>query len=188
MGISSILSVVGAVAGAAGSLASAAAQSKAAAYQAAVAKNNQQIEQYNAVQAANAGRIQAQQKSMKNAEQIARIGAALAAGNIDVNTGSAVDVKTSQREVGQLDAQTTMHNAELQVYGYSNRAQAFGEQAQLDTMESSQGGMAGILGAGGSVLGNSKAFSSLGGLGSVLSPSAPSGSAYTSDTQGASPY
>ena len=41
---------------------------------------------------------------------------AQAANNIDVNTGSAVDVRASEREADVLDTATVLSNAELEAY------------------------------------------------------------------------
>ncbi len=68
---------------------------------------------------------------MKTRGQVGAIEASQAASNITVGSGSAVDVRSSAAEMGELDALTIRSNAEKQAYGYQTQAAAFtGEQQQ----------------------------------------------------------
>lgn len=128
----------GAAASAAGALEGGAAQQNAANYQAAVASNNATIAEQNAAYATKAGLQQAATQSQKGAAIGGKIKAAQAASGVDVNSGSAVDVQQSQREVNKLDTDTVLNNAELKAYGYRTDATNFQAQAGLDEMQAEQ--------------------------------------------------
>jgi hypothetical protein len=113
---------------------SATAQGEAASYQAQVARNNATISGYNATEAEQAGEVQAQATSMQGAEAGAKVKTALAANNVDVNTGSAAKVEEGEREVNQLNTETVLNNANLAAYGYRNQAAAYTAQAGLETL------------------------------------------------------
>ena len=99
------LGAIGAAASAAGTLYNGITTSQAASYRATVARNNAKIANANATRAIAAGQQQAQNQSLKNAEQLGAIKTAQAANGIDVNSGSALDLQASQRAKGQLGAQ-----------------------------------------------------------------------------------
>jgi len=147
------------------------AQAANANYQAQVAANNAKIQQYNQINAINAGRANAQQASLQNAARMAGIRGAIAASGIDPNSGSAVDVEQSQRETGELNTENVYHNAAIQAYGYQVAGYNDMAQSQLYSSEASQAPIAGVLGATGSILGSAKSFyGGSGTAGSVLSP------------------
>jgi hypothetical protein len=148
-GLAGIAGIGGSIFGALGNLESGAAnalsitaQGEAAAYQAQVARNNATIAGYNATEAEQAGGAQAEAVSLQGAQTGAKIKTAQAANNIDVNTGSAVKVQQSEREVSQLNTETVLNNANLSAYGYRNQARAFTEQAGLETLTANEAGPA----------------------------------------------
>lgn len=128
------------------------AASHTAAYQAEVANNNQKIANQNADYAARAGEAKATAQSLKGANTAGMVRTAIAANNVDINSGSPTNVEASQREESNLDTATTLNNSLLQAYGYRTQAANFGAQSALDTTESSQANIAGDIGAGGSLL------------------------------------
>jgi hypothetical protein len=157
--LASTLSTVGAVAGAAGGLVSAIgaissseATGKAAEYQAQVAANNEQLAKTNAQMAGASGEQQVEAQGLKTRATVGAIKAAQAASNIDVNTGSAVDVQSSAAELGELDALTIRANAQKQVYGYETQGLSFQGQQGLASAEAAQAPVAGAIGAAGSLL------------------------------------
>lgn len=85
---------------------------------------------------------------------------AQAANGVDVNSGSNLNVQVSQREAGQTDAATTMHNALLQAYGYRVTAQSDEAQAQLDQTEAIEAPIGGALNATGGLLSSASSISS----------------------------
>lgn len=135
-----------------GAYSSGQAQSQAAAYQAQVNANNSTIAQQNAQYARQAGEAQAAQKQMETAQATGGIRAAEAANGLDVNSGSALGVQTSQKLVGSNDVATIRNNALRQVYGYQTQATSFKAQSQLDQMQSSNAAAGGVLSGLGSLL------------------------------------
>jgi hypothetical protein len=152
--VAAVAGVASAGIGAYGTIEAGQAQSKAAAYNAAVARNNQTIAEQKAQYTAEAGEAQAQEEDLQNANKEGAMRAAIAANNVDVNTGSAEDVQTSQREVDRLDTLTNLNNTLLQVYGYQTQATNYAAQSNLDTAESQQASIAGDIGGFGTLVGN----------------------------------
>ena len=109
------------------------AQSEAASasYQAAVAKNNATVASQNARYAMAAGQAKAGDEAIREREALGRVVGGLAAGGVDVNSGSAVDARVTQREVGQLNTERVINNAALTAYGYRAQEQNFTDQAAL---------------------------------------------------------
>ena len=133
---------------------SAVASSEAASYQAAVAQNNAQIAQQNAIYAKQAGAAKTEQAGLQSAEQVGAVKTSLAANNVDVNTGSALDVETGTREKGVLNEYTIENNADLQAYGYRGQASNFEAQAGLDKATATDDLVGGALNTAGSLLSN----------------------------------
>jgi hypothetical protein len=149
------------------------AQSAQANYEAQVAQNNQKIAYQNAAYASQAGGEATFEKGLQERAQAGSLTAGLAAHGVDVNTGSAADVRRSQAELGQLGEETTAQSAALNAYGYRTAATSFGAQSTLLRAEAPQDITAGYLSGAGTLLAGA---SNIGGKwGSYLSPtSAPS--------------
>jgi len=120
-------------------------------YSAQVARNNATIAQQSATYATEAGNVQAQNESLKNAQIAGQLKASQAANNVDVNSGSALAVQAGQKAAGDLDTQTVLHNALLQAYGYQQQATSYKAQAGQDVT-------AGFEGAAGSLLSNASSL------------------------------
>jgi hypothetical protein len=134
-----------------------------------VAANNAAVARNNAQYAEEAGTASAAATSLRGAAQMGKIKTGQAASGVNVNTDSAADVKTSQREVNQLNTQTELHNAELNTYGYRTQATSFEAQSELETAEARQAPIGADLAAASGILGNAAAL----GL-KWLPPAAPS--------------
>src|SRR6185295_14758246 len=106
-----------------GSAQSARANSTTAMYQAAVAHNNSIIAENNAQYALAVGRSQAETQNYKTRELLGVQKARQGASGIDVNSGSALDVRRSTIDLGQLDALTILNNAGMKAAGYRAQAQ-----------------------------------------------------------------
>ncbi len=169
-----VAGVASAAAGAVGSMQAAKAQATNARFQSQVAQNNATIEKQNADYAAKAGQEAATVQSLKEAQTAGAIKASQAANNIDVNSGSAVDVQESQKETGELDTLTVMNNAMLQSYGYNTQATNFSAEAGLQSQQADQAETGGLISAAGGLLGGA---SSVGFKFSGLSNPSTSGSA-----------
>ena len=152
--ISAGAALAGAATEAVGTIAQGHAASSEASYQAQVARNNAVMAQQKAAYSTEAGEAQAQEKSLQNAGQLGEIKTAQAANDIDVNSGSAVNVQESQRELGEYGSETTLNNALLQAYGYQTEATGFQATAGLEQTEASQAPIGAALSATGGLLSN----------------------------------
>lgn len=157
-GVGTAASVGSAVAGIAGSGAKAAGQIQAgqvqsqqanyqaeladyngnvAAYQAQVAQNNALTARMAGERTVQAGMAQSAIQGLQAAATVGKIKAGQAANNIDVNTGSAVQVQADAAAAGKVNAETTLSNAQLQNWGY--RATASNYEAEAGLQKASQG-------------------------------------------------
>jgi hypothetical protein len=159
------LGAIGAIASAGGALYSGIATSQAASYRATVARNNAAIANANATRAIAGGQQQAANQSLQNAAALGAIKTGLAANNIDVNSGSAVDLEASQRAKGQLDAQTTLQKSMVEAYGYRVNATSDTGEAQLEQDTATNAPIGASLASFGSLAGNSKFTTWIGGTG-----------------------
>lgn len=146
-------SVASGVVGAVGAIASANAQSAAAKYNAEVAQQNAKIAQQNAAWAGQAGEQQAAVEQQKTRARVGAIVSSEAANNIDVNSGSAVDVRSSASELGELSALTIRSNAAKEAYGDVTQSWSQQAQANLDKQNAAAAESAGMIGATSSLLG-----------------------------------
>lgn len=128
------------------------AASENAQFQSEVASQNQQIANMNAQQTTQVGEAQTEQQQQKTKATVGAIEAAQGASGIDVNTGSAVDVRSSASELGELDALTIRSNAARTAYGFEVNAQNQGAESQLLSQESEQAEIGGGLSGFGSLL------------------------------------
>lgn len=152
------LGLIGAGLSAAGTVAGGFAQANTAAYQAKIAQNNAAIAEQNAQRAAQAGEQQAGDTSEKGAANLASIKTAIAANNLDVNSGSALNVEKSARATSQLNTLQTERNAQEQVYGYRATAASDTAQANLDKSEETPDIIGAGIGATGTLFGNASAI------------------------------
>lgn len=148
------MAVVGTIIQATGQLLSGIAQGNAAHYQARVATNNAIIERQNAAAAAQATSSNIEQASLKASSQESQLEAGTAANNIDVGSGSAANVLTSQREIGNLNTGNIGHQGALQVYGYESQAVNYQAQSKIDAEEGDFDYLGGVLNAAGTVANN----------------------------------
>lgn len=135
-----------------GSIAQGQEQAKAANYNAGVAANNATIAQQNASLAGAQGAANAAIEQQRTRATVGGIKAAQAANNIDVNTGSAVDVRSSAAELGELNAITIRSNAAKTAYGFQTQSSSDTAQAQLDQQQAKYDSEAGYLNAGKTLL------------------------------------
>lgn len=122
-------------------------------YQAQVAANNAQIADQNAKMATQKGEIQAQQQGLKNRAEMGAIISSMAANDVDVNTGSAGNVRSSADLIGMSDVNQIRQNAAIENYGYRSQKMSYQAQNALDTASGNQAEKAGDIGAITSLLG-----------------------------------
>ncbi len=112
-------------------------QSDQANYMAQVARNNQQIADWNAQRALEQGQLQEDQQRLKTAQQIGSQRAALAAQGGDVNSGSGIDLIGDTARMGELDARTIRNNAELDAWNDRLEGNTYGGRANLYATQAS---------------------------------------------------
>lgn len=146
-------SAIGGAAGAYGSYMQGQATAGAAKYNAAISKEQAALSEQKATMAGQAGEQQAAMQEQKTRATVGAIKAAQAGSGLEVDVGSAPDVRASAAELGQLDALTIRSNAAKEAYGY--RTQAVSEKAQsaLDEFEAKSASEAGTIGAASTFLG-----------------------------------
>lgn len=151
--IGTIASLGSALVGGIGAITSGNASAASSRYNAQIAEENATIAKQNATWAGEAGAEQAGQASQKTRAEVGAIKAAQAANNVDVNSGSALDVRSTAAELGQLSAINIRSNAARSAYGYQTKAASEESQSQLDTFSGEQSSLAGEVGAGSTILG-----------------------------------
>jgi len=120
-----------AIASGVSSIAGSQAQKQQAQYQAGVAKNNQRIALMNAGYANRVGVQKEQSEAWKVRAMIGQQAAAQAANGLDINSGSAAQVRDSTAELGKLSFGNIRDNAAREEYGYLAQATQFGNEAKL---------------------------------------------------------
>lgn len=145
--------VSSAIIGGVGAIQSANAQKSAAQYNSQVAANNAIIANQNATFAGEEGEQQAAQSQAKTRAEVGAIAANQGASGIDVNSGSAVDVRSSASEVGELNAINIRANAARQAYGFQTQAASDTGQSALDRSAAASDQTAGGINASSTILG-----------------------------------
>lgn len=129
-------------------------------YAGAVAENNAIIARNNATAATQAGDVAVQQQQLKTRAEVGEMKATQGAGNIDVNSGSAVDVRSSAASLGELNALTIRNNAARQAYGYRTEATSFESESQMKDKAASEDETAGWIGGVTSLLSGASSLGS----------------------------
>lgn len=147
-----ILGIASGAASAVGKIMEGNARSESDLYASQVAANNAKTAAQNAAWTIESGDIASGNESRKTAALIGHQKAAQGANNIDVNSGSAVDVRSSTAALGMLDALTIRSDAARRAYGYQVQQQNFETEAAAKRASAKYAKTAGWLGAGGSLL------------------------------------
>ena len=153
-------SLAGGIMGAVGAEKTGAAQQQMYNYQAGIAQINSKIDLQNADYARNVGEIQAQNYGIKAAQELGNIKTAQSASNIDINSGSAVDVRTSQSKVAQMDLTQIRSNAAKTAYDFDVKSTMDLNQSTLDIMGGENAKQAGDINAMSSIIGSVGSVSS----------------------------
>jgi hypothetical protein len=151
--IGSYASLASSVIGGIGSLTKGMAGSQSAKYNAAIASQNASIAQQNAQRASMAGEQAAAMKERQTRANVGQIEANQAASGIDVNKGSAPDVRSSAAMNGELDAITIRSNAARDAYGYQTDSAKYTGEAALHRSEAGYDAMGGYIDTGTTILG-----------------------------------
>ncbi|TBL50584.1 hypothetical protein EYY98_09105 [Obesumbacterium proteus] len=109
-------------------------QNKQAKYQSAVANQNADLAEAQADDSINRGNAQAAQVRNRNRQAAGTQAATMGATGADMSTGNALDIFGDTAQYGELDALTTVNNAQREAYGY--QVQATNTRAQANAAES----------------------------------------------------
>lgn len=150
--VAAAASAAGAAVSAQAAMQNANAQAASAKFQSQVAAGNQQTALQNAAFAAASGEQQAAVQEQKTRAQIGAIEASQGSSGVDVNSTTATNVRTSQGELGKLDAETIRSNAARQAYGYETQGNNFGNSSSADVSQAQNAETAGDFSAGAGLL------------------------------------
>lgn len=146
------------------------AQAANADYQSQVAANNALIANQNVAMTEQAGVAKEAAQGMKTAASVGTIKAAQGASGIDVNTGSAAQVREAAAELGAQDALTIRSNTAREAYGYEVASTSDTASSKLLTSEAGQAREAGD---------NAAEAGDISALGTFLSGASSVGSKYS---------
>lgn len=146
------LEVGSAIFGAIGAVRQGDAAAGAANYNAQEAANNAKIATQNADWAGAEGEAKVEQQQLKTRSEAGALKANEAAGGIDVNSGSPVDVRSSAAELGELNAITIRSDAARQAYGFQTESASDTGQSELDKSQASNDKTAGYINAASTLL------------------------------------
>jgi len=104
-------------------------QKEAANYQAAVARNNAQVSQWQAQDAIRRGEEEESRQRLRTAQLKGTQRVGLAASGVDISEGSAANIQADTDWMGEQDALTIRDNANRESWGYSNQ----GRQLESDS-------------------------------------------------------
>ena len=117
-------------------------------YQGQVAKNNQYIANQNADLALYKGTQAVNASQQATAQTVGKERAGYGAGNIEVNSGTALQTQMDTARIGSIDAQTITQNAQRSAWGYQQQAAMFGAQSKADVYGGLMSGAGSLLGGG----------------------------------------
>jgi hypothetical protein len=100
-------------------------------YLAQVARNNQQVAEWNAQRTLQQGQVDEDRQRQKTAQQIGAQRASLASQGGDINSGSDVDLIGDTARAGEFNAQTIRNNAQLNAWKDRLQGNLYGGQASL---------------------------------------------------------
>lgn len=173
------LGVAGGINSAMGAAAEGQAKANMYQYQAGVAQMNKTVADQNRDYASAAGEVEAQQSGMKTRFEIGSQKAIQSAGNLDVNSGSNLDVRTSQAAVGQENQNLIRSNAARRAYGYEVEGANATAQAQVYKMSADNAITAADYKVAGSIIGTAS---------SVAGKWTQASAAFGSGSSGSSPF
>lgn len=128
-------------------------------YQAAVAKNNQDIAKANASYIRASGETEATIKGVAQRQQMGQIVAKEAASGLDINSGTPERVRESQASVNSFDQMMIRSNAERAAYGSEIEAANQANQRTIDITAGDEASRAGALNAFTSLVGGASSVS-----------------------------
>lgn len=144
--------ILGSMKAAQGAQYSSQAQANADTYNSEVAANNAALAKQNASMAAAEGNAKVEVEQLATRAKVGGIVANQAASGVNVNSGSALDVRSSARETGELNAINIRADAARQAYGYQTEAAGYTAQSGLDKASATNAKTAGDINAQSSLI------------------------------------
>lgn len=136
-----------------GSIQAGEAKNAQAQFQAGIAEHNRTLANQNADYSRKVGEVDAQTSGLKTAQVLGQERAGQGASGLDVNFGSAVQVRDSTHEIGWHDQQVIRSDAARKAYAYEQEGVTQGMQADLYRRAGADAKAAGEIGAVSSILG-----------------------------------
>lgn len=112
---------------------------------AAVASDNAELAEAQAQDSINRGNAAAEESRRRNRQAAGTQAAIMGATGADMSTGSALDVFGDTAQFGELDALTTVNNAQREAYGYEIQASNYKNQASAAKKQGNMGAMTTLL-------------------------------------------
>jgi hypothetical protein len=153
-------SVAGGLLGASGAQQSAKAESEMYQYKAGIALANKRMEEQNANYAYKVGEQETARYGIKARQNIGSIRAAQSGSGLDINSGSAAQVRESAHDLAGMDMATIRQNAARQAYGYTVKAWEAEQEAGLLSRAASNAKQAGKINMFASLIGSASSVSS----------------------------
>lgn len=154
-----VVSLLSTVVGVMGQMQAANAAAAQAEYQARIQKNNAIIAGRMAEDSRKRGAEAEAQQRMKTSALIGRQRAVFGARNLDMGSGSPLDILGDTAMLGELDALTTRNNYEREAIGFEAQSSNFTAQANLSKMESDNLKQSGLFNAFATALGGVQTIS-----------------------------
>lgn len=132
-GAAAAVGTVGAIVSGVSSYQSAQAQASAADYQSQIYAQNAIAATTNAVNTRQAGYDEANKIKLETGSKVASQKAAMAANGIDVGEGTAVDLTDTTQYFGEMDALTTIKNANSRAAAYDLESENYNMQSGLSS-------------------------------------------------------
>jgi hypothetical protein len=132
-------------------LAESSAQQDQANYEAAVARNNQQIATNNAADATRRAELEAQRVSRNAASTVGSQRAAFAAKGLDISDGTPGDIIDQTNFFGKVDTETARYNGKVEAWNKLSQASNYGAQAKASSAKADGLGTSGLLSGAGAV-------------------------------------
>lgn len=153
LGVSTATSIGSSIIGGIGAGQTASANAAAYRYKAGLALMNQKINKQNAAWAREAGDINAEISGVKSRQEIGGTKARQGATGLDVNTGSAAQVREDQGAVAKFEQGMIRYDASKTAYGYEVKAATDEAESRMMEAAARSSEKAGRLGIISSILG-----------------------------------
>ncbi len=145
--------IIGTGVQAVGGMMGADARASEASYRAAIAQNNAKVSEQNARYAEASAAQRAEQQSMKTRAMVGEAVAAQASNGVDVNTGSALDVRASIAALGELSGLVIRNEGAREASNYRTQGAGYTASAGMYERAAADAEAGGAISAASTLLG-----------------------------------